>query len=52
MVIPPYGPGSEKGSLEKIFLKIHFLEILANLEVLEILENPHSVENKGESDCV
>ena len=27
--------------------KVHFLE---NLEILEILENPQTLENKGESD--
>ena len=31
-------------------LKVHFLEILENLEMLEFLENSHMVENKGESD--
>ena len=30
-----------------LFRKIHFLEILENLE---ILDNPQTVENKGESD--
>ena len=34
--------GSEKGVFWKrgLFTKIHFLEILENLEILEILENP------------
>ena len=33
-----------------LFRKVHFPEILGNLEILEILQNPHAVENKGESD--
>ena len=36
----------EKG----LFSKIHFLEILQTLEILEIRENPKTVENKGERD--
>ena len=44
--------GSEKGVFWKrgLFRKVHFLEILENVEILEILENPQTVENKGESD--
>ena len=44
--------GSEKGVLWKRghFRKVHFLETLENLEILEFLENPQTVENKGESD--
>ena len=44
--------GSEKGVFWKRGLcrKVHFLEILDNLEILEILKNPQTVENKGESD--
>ena len=30
--------------------RAHFLEILENLEIREILENPQTVEDKGESD--
>ena len=33
-----------------LFRKVHFLEILENLGILEILESRRSVENKGESD--
>ena len=34
-----------------LFGKVHFLEIrVENLEILEILESPQTVENKGESD--
>ena len=33
-----------------LFRKVHLLEILENLETLEILGNPHTVEKKGESD--
>ena len=46
--------GSEKGVFWKrgLFRKVHFLEILGALEVLEILENPQTVESKGESDHV
>ena len=32
------------------FRKVHFLEILEVLVILEILEDPQTVENKGESD--
>ena len=41
--------GFGKGGLLKrgLFRKVHFLE---NLEIKEILENPSTVENKGESD--
>ena len=48
----PQHSGSEKGVFWKrgLFRKVHFLEILENLEVLEILDNPKTVENKGESD--
>ena len=44
--------GSEKGVFWKrgLFRKVHFLEILENSEILEILEDPQTVENKGESD--
>ena len=35
-----------------LFRKVHFLEILENLETLEILENLQIVEKKGESDHV
>ena len=45
--------GSEKkGSFGKeVFSeKSVFLEILENLAILEILENPQSVEHKGDSD--
>ena len=36
-----------------LFRKVHFLEILVqNVEILEILKNPQSVENKRESDHV
>ena len=51
-VSPPLLSGSEqgvfwgKGSLKKV----HFPEILENLENVEIPENPQSAENKGESD--
>ena len=44
--------GAKKVYVEKVdvlFLSL-FLEILDNLEILEILENPQTVENKGESD--
>ena len=45
----PFLSASEKGVFWKrgLFRKVHFLE---NLEILEILENPQTVENKGESD--
>ena len=33
-----------------LFRKVHFLEILENLEIREILENPQTAEKKGESD--
>ena len=40
----------KRGLLEKgSFQKVHFLEILENLEILEIWENAQTVENKGES---
>ena len=44
--------GSEKRVFWKrgLFRKVHFPEILENLEILEILETPQTVENKGESD--
>ena len=44
--------GSEKGVFWKrgLFRKAHFLKIVENVEILEILENPRTVENKGESD--
>ena len=42
------GKGSllEKGS----FQKVHFLEIQENVEFLEILQSPQTVENKEGSD--
>ena len=44
--------GSEKGVFWKrvFFRKVHFLEILENLEILEFRENPQTVEKKGDSD--
>ena len=33
-----------------LFRKVHLLEIPDTLEVLEILDNPQTVGNKGESD--
>ena len=44
--------GSEEGVFWKrgLFRKVHFLEILENLEILEFLENPQTVEKKGGSD--
>ena len=51
--LPHFGfSGSEKrGLLEKrSFQKNPFPEILENLEIQEILENPQIVENKGEAD--
>ena len=44
--------GSEEGVFWRrgLFSKVHFLEILENFEILEILENPQTVKNKGESD--
>ena len=44
--------GSEKGVSWKrgLFRKVHFLEILENLEILEFLENSQTVEKKGDSD--
>ena len=44
--------GSEKGVFwsRGNFRKSPFLEILENLEMLEILQNPLTAENKGESD--
>ena len=43
---------SETGVFWKrgLFSKVHFLEILENFEVLEILESPQTLENKGESN--
>ena len=43
--------GSEKGVFWKrgLVIKVHFLDILENLEILEILESPQTVENKGDS---
>ena len=35
----------ERGS----FRKVHFLEILENVDILEFLENSQTVENKGDS---
>ena len=42
----------EKGVFWKrgLFREVHFLEILGNLEILEFLENPQTVGNKGDSD--
>ena len=39
--------GSEKGVFWKrgLFRKVHFLE---NFEILDFLENPQTVENKGD----
>ena len=37
----------EKGSFQK---SPNFLEILENLEILEFLENPQTVEKKGDAD--
>ena len=38
------------------FRKVHFLEILENLdsflEIVEILENPQTLENKGDSELL
>ena len=44
--------GSEKGVFWKrgLFRNVHFLVILENLEILEIIENAQTVENKGELD--
>ena len=46
--------GSEQGVFWRrgLFRKVRFLEILGNLEIPEILENPRTVENRGESDHV
>ena len=33
-----------------LFREAHFPEILENLEILEIVENPQTLANKGESD--
>ena len=43
--------GSEKGVFWKrcLFRKVHYLEILANLKILEILDKPQTVENNEES---
>ena len=43
---------SEKGVFWKrgLFRKVHHLEILEKLKVLELLENHQTVENKGKSD--
>ena len=32
-----------------LFRKVHFVEIFRNLEMLEILENPQTAENQGDS---
>ena len=46
--IPTY-LGFGKSLLERGLLrKIHFLEILEDVEILEILENPQTLGNKGE----
>ena len=49
---PPPCSGSEKRVFWKrgLFRKVNFPEILESLENSEILENPQTVENKGESD--
>ena len=46
------GSGSEKGVFRKrgLFRKVHSLEMLENLAILEILESPWTVQNKRESD--
>ena len=39
----------KRGLLDKVFfIKVYFLETLAKLEILELLENSQTVENKGE----
>ena len=50
-IFPDFHRVRKKGSCWKrgLFRKVHFLEILENLEIQEFLENPQSVENKGES---
>ena len=42
----------KKGSFGKGVLSenVHFLEILENLEIPEILEHPQTVQNEGKSD--
>ena len=47
--LPPLFSGPKKGVFWKrgLFRKVHFLEIQENVE---ILENPQTVENKGESN--
>ena len=45
-----YSRVRKKGSFGKAEKSKFFLEILENLGILEILENPQTVENKGESD--
>ena len=47
-----YKLGSEDGVFWKrgLVKSIHFLEILENIELVEILETPQNVENKGESN--
>ena len=44
--------GSEKGVFWKrgLLREVHFLDILENLEILEVFENPQTLANKGESD--
>ena len=41
--------GSDKAVFWKrgLFRKVHFLEILETLEMLEVSENPQTAENKG-----
>ena len=40
-----------RGLSEKdLFRKVHFLEILENLEILEFLENSQTVDKEGDSD--
>ena len=46
--------GSDKGVFWKrgLFRKVHFLEVLENLEILEILENPQTVEKIKENPTI
>ena len=49
--MPPSFGFRKRGLLERgLFRKVHFLEIRESLEILEILENPQTVENKGECE--
>ena len=47
---PFLGFGKRRLSERGLFRKVHFLEILENLEILETSENAQTVENKGEAD--